>query len=137
MSTATATLADLAADAFVAGDAAGFVAHCAEDVLLDAVVPTWRFQLGGREALRELLATEEFLPGRRVTVAHRTPTADGVLLEIETWAPLHSEDRMWRETVQIRTAGGAVTEVVVYCSGIWDAATIARQAVEAPMVRPR
>ena len=130
-------VADAFADAFVAGDADGVARVLADDALLDAVVPTWRFQLQGRDAIRDLLAEEEFVPGRRVAVAHRTPTADGVLVEIETWAPSHGEERMWREILHVRVDGDAVTELVVYCSGIWDAATIARQAVEAPMVRAR
>jgi hypothetical protein len=124
------------ATAFVDGDAGTILKVCADDVLLDAVVPTWRFQLQGHDGLREALA-EEFVPGRRVTESHVTPTRDGVLVEIEAWAPMHGEDRMWREIVHFRVADDVVTEIVLYCSGIWDAATIARQAVEAPMLRPR
>jgi len=33
-------------------------------------------------------------------------------------------------------AGGLVDEVVLYCTGPWDAETVARQAREAPMIRP-
>jgi hypothetical protein len=33
------------------------------------------------------------------------------------------------------TDGEAITEHANYCTGIWDAATIARHALEAPMVR--
>ena len=134
---AAVTAADAVADAFVAGDAAAVAAACRPDVLVDVVVPQWRFQLRGRDAVRELLATEEFVPGRRVTAAHRTPTAAGTLLEIETWAPMHGEQRMWRELIHVRADGDAVSELVVFCSGIWDAATIARHAVEAPMVVAR
>ena len=131
------TVTGRAADAFVAGDADAFVALCRADVLFDGVVPTWRYQLEGRDALRQVLAEDEFLPGRRVAVAHRTRTDDGLLLEVETWAPQDGEERMWRSLFHLRTDGAEVTEVVVYCSGVWDAATIARQAVEAPMVRER
>ncbi len=134
--TTTTTITDALTEAFLAGDTEALVALCADDVLFDAVVPTWRFQLQGLDAAREVLA-EEFLPGRRVTESHVTPTADGVLLEVETWAPIHGEDRMWREIAHFRVDDGLVTEVIVYCSGIWDAATIARHAVEAPMVRSR
>jgi len=33
-------------------------------------------------------------------------------------------------------ADGQVDEVVLYCTGPWDAETVARQAREAPMIRP-
>lgn len=137
MTTVSVSIADRAAEAFVAGDADAVAALCRDDVLADVNVPTWRFQLEGREAIRHLLAHEEFVPGRQVTVEHRTPTADGVLLEVETWAPMGGEDRMWREIAHFRVKDDAIHEMVVYCSGIWDGATIARQRVEAPMVRAR
>lgn len=134
--TATATAPERAVAAFLDGDVDAFVASFAPDVMLDVVVPQWRFQLQGRDAVREAL-TEEFPPGRRVTESHVTPTPDGVLVEFEARAPLEGEERLWRELAHLRIAGDAVSEIVVYCSGVWDAATIARHAVEAPMVRPR
>ena len=121
-------------DAFLNGDAAGVVAACAAGVVVDVNIPTWRFQLQGRDALRRLLESEEFLPGRSVATWRSATTDDGLLLELETHAPIHGEERLWRELVWFRGAPGAITEVTVFCSGIWDAATIARQAAEAPMV---
>ena len=69
--------------AFLRGDADEFVAECAPDVLLDANVPTWRYQLKGREGVRHVLAEEEFLAGRTVATWRSVPTADGLLLEHE------------------------------------------------------
>ena len=46
------------------------------------------------------------------------------------------EQRRWREITWLRGTPAAWTEVVVYCTGVWDAATIARHAAEAPMVTP-
>jgi hypothetical protein len=137
VTTVEVSTADRVCDAFVAGDIDGLLACYAPDVLVDAVVPQWRFQLQGHAAIREALETGEFLPGRRVTYAHRTFTEDGVLLEVEAWAPIDGEEQMWRDLNHIRIVDGLVTEHIVYCSGFWDAATIARQAVEAPMVRAR
>jgi hypothetical protein len=131
------TTADRVVDAYVNGDADTLAELCTADVLVDLVVPHWRFQLEGRDTLRSAVATEEFVPGRRVTWHRRTDTADGVLLELETRAPMEGQDRLWLEMNQFRIAGGQVFELVQYCSGIWDEATIARQAVEAPMVRAR
>ena len=135
--TPVTTVTDQIVDAFLAGDADTLADACAEDVLLDIVVGTWRFQLAGRETIRHGLAHEEFLPGRRVAWHQRTDTDAGVLLEVETWAPIDGEDRKWHALNHFRIADGQVVELVQYCSGIWDAATIARQQVEAPMVRPR
>lgn len=46
-----------------------------------------------------------------------------------------AEDWLWREAHVFHTAGEAIAEHVVYCSGHWDPAKIAKQAAEAPMVR--
>lgn len=131
------TTADRVVDAYVTGDADALAELCADDVLVELVVPHWRFQLEGRETLRSAVGDEEFVPGRRVTWHRRTDTADGVLLELESRAPMEGEDRLWLEMNQFRITGGRVVEMVQYCSGIWDEETIARQAVEAPMVRAR
>lgn len=125
---------DPAIDAFLRGAAEEFAAQCAPDVLVDVNVPTWRFQLRGREGLRQVLAEEEFLPGRTVATWRSVPTTDGLLLEHESHAPIHGEQRRWRELIWLRGTPGAWADVVVYCTGIWDAATIARHGAEAPMV---
>ena len=137
MTTVEASTADRVCDAFVAGDVDALLACYAPDALVDAVVPQWRFQLQGHDAIREAIVEGEFVPGRRVTQVHRTATEDGVLLEVEAHAPMHGEEHLWRELSHIRIVDGLVTEHIIYCSGFWDAATIARQAVEAPMVRAR
>ena len=131
-SAATATEPVVAA--FLRGATDEVVAACTPDVLVDINVPTWRFQLQGRDALHHILTEEEFPPGRTVGSWRSTPTADGHLLEVESHAPIAGEDRQWRELVWFRHTGEAVSEVTVFCSGVWDAATIARHAAEAPMV---
>ena len=133
----TTTLADEIVTAYLTGDADALADICSDDVLLDVVVPTWRFQVAGRETLRQGLAHEEFLPGRRVAWHQRTETAAGVLLEVEAWAPIDGEERKWHALNHFRISEGRLVEIVQYCSGIWDAATIDRQRAEAPMVRPR
>jgi ketosteroid isomerase-like protein len=107
------------------------------DALLDVSVPQWRYQLQGREAIREALA-EELAPlvgSARVTGQRATQTDDGVVVELEVRFVQDGEDRQWREVHLFHTDGTAITEHLNYCTGVWDAATIARQAVEAPMVR--
>jgi hypothetical protein len=121
-------------DAYRAADADAVVALCRPDVLVDVNVPRWRFQVEGREALRELLAHEEFQPGFRLARWRASPTADGAVIETEGRFSAGGEERMARE-VHILRVTDAIAEHTLYCTGIWDAATIARQALEAPMVR--
>jgi ketosteroid isomerase-like protein len=107
------------------------------DALLDVSVPQWRYQLQGREAIRQALA-EELAPlvgSARVTGRRATRTDDGVVVELEVRFEQGGEERQWREVHLFHTDGTAITEHLNYCTGVWDAATIARQAVEAPMVR--
>jgi hypothetical protein len=98
-------------------------------------VPQWRFQVQGRDAAREVIVEEEFLPGRHATQVATTRTDNGLLVEIECRADMHGEEHLWRSMHQLVVEGPLITEHVAYCSGIWDAATIARQQLEAPMVR--
>jgi hypothetical protein len=131
-----APLVDRITDAFVTGVTDDLPALYRPDVLVDVIVPSWRFQLQGAEAVEALL-TEEFLPGRRVTHWHRTATEDGLLLELEVWAPIDGVDRFSRAMHQFRVVDGAIAEHIVYCSGFWRPEDLARQAIEAPMVRQR
>ena len=107
------------------------------DALLDVSVPQWHYQLQGREAIRQALAEELALVvgSGRVTGQRATRTDDGVVVELEVRFEQDGEERQWREVHLFHTDGMAITEHLNYCTGIWDAATIARQAVEAPMVR--
>ena len=106
------------------------------DALLDVSVPQWRYQLQGREAIRQALAEELALVvgNGRVTGQRATRTDDGVVVELEVRFVQDGEERQWREVHLFHTDGTAITEHLNYCTGVWDAATIARQAVEAPMV---
>ena len=133
----TTALADAVTTAYLAGDADALADLCADDVLVEVVVPQWRFQIAGRESARAGLAQEEFVPGREVVRHLRTATEDGLLLEVETTAPMHGEPHRWYELNHFRFADGQVTEIVQYCSGFQDAATQARNAAEAPLVRNR
>ncbi|MGH9222405.1 MAG: nuclear transport factor 2 family protein [Acidimicrobiales bacterium] len=131
------TLTDRIAARLGALDFDGLASLYRPDALLDVSVPQWRFQLQGRQAIREALAEEagHLTEGARVTGQRATRTDDGVVIELEVRFVQEGEERQWREVHLFHTDGTAITEHVNYCTGIWDAATIARQAVEAPMVR--
>jgi hypothetical protein len=98
------------AELTLAGDAAGLAALYSPDALVDTSVPQWRYQVTGAKA--EPILRDDFdVAGRRVTVSRVTPFDGGVAV------------------------GRHIVGHTVYCTGVWDTATIARQAIEAPMVR--
>lgn len=117
-------------------DYAGLARLYRADALFDASVPQWRYQLKGREAITEKLAEEAATmgPQARVTDWRVTPIDDGIVVQMEVSFTDGGEECLWREVDLFHTDGEFITEHVNYCTGIWDAATIARQAVEAPMV---
>jgi hypothetical protein len=128
-------LTTLIADLMTAGKAAELAALYAADALVDINVPQWRYQVVGADV--EPVLREEFEPTGRVLTGRRVTHFDhGVIVEGETSATENGELRRWRTVNIFRTDGQRIVEHTVYCTGIWDAATIARQAVEAPMIRP-
>lgn len=123
-----------AAERLVAGGTVGDLYR--DDALLDANVPTWRYQLAGAAtielALREHAAS---MPDLRVTRARVDHGDSHVAVEIECRAASGADELLWREVHLVRAGGGGVADHSLYCTGVWDAATIARQQREAPMVR--
>jgi hypothetical protein len=129
--TLTARIADLVLEA----SAAELAKLYAPDALVDVNVPQWRYQVLGADV--EPFLRDEFEQPDGEVVSHRvTYFEDGVMIEAETRFTEGGETRLWRNVNIFRTDGDRVVEHTAYCTGVWDAATIARQAVEAPMVRP-
>ena len=60
----------------------------------------------------------------------------GVVVEVEVRARRGAETVQWRDIHVLHVRDGKVAEHVTYCTGHWDAAAIAGQDAEAPMVRP-
>jgi ketosteroid isomerase-like protein len=120
-----------------AGDYGTLAESYRPDVLLDANMPGWRFQLQGPRAINAYFhEAQASFPGRRLVSCRVTPTADGVVVETEVHFDHHGEERLWRDAHILHTDGERITEHVMYCTGVWDGATIRRHATEAPMVRP-
>lgn len=133
--TETSPLADAVIVALRAGDSAGLAEWYAPDVLVDANVPQWRFQARGRDAALDLWSDGFRGANRRLTHLRVTATARGLLAETEVRDEDHGRPRQWREVHQFRWDGEHIVEQVVWCSGLWDEDTIARQFVEADMER--
>lgn len=121
-----------------AGDYESLATLYRPDALLDANVPEWRYQLQGPSAILQLFREEEMtLADWRLASSRAATMADGVVVEAEVHFDHEGEERLWRNVHIVHTDGESITDHVIYCTGIWDAATIKRQRVEAPMVRPR
>jgi hypothetical protein len=108
----------------------------APDVLLDMHPPGWRFQIqGADDVAAQWKAIIDQFEDFRVTWVRATPTERGVVLEWEMYTGHGDREHLCRQVDILHGDGAAITEHVVFCGGMWDAATIARQKAEAPMIR--
>jgi hypothetical protein len=106
------------------------------DVLLDVHVPQWRFQLQGADAaIGWFTDTTDNMSGFRVAWTRLTATDQAIVLEWEVHAGSDDDDHLCRQIDLFHLDGGRVAEHVIFCTGMWDPATIARQRSEEPMVR--
>ncbi|MDP8962329.1 MAG: hypothetical protein M3N32_12035 [Actinomycetota bacterium] len=114
------------------GDVAGLTALYRGDSLLDVNVPTWRYELQGPEAIRRALE-EDMPPTRRLTGWRATMTEDGLVAEVEARVTdtASGEEEMSREIHVLHLAGESIAEHTIYCTGVWDRATMARHEAEA------
>ena len=107
------------------------------DVLLDAHVPDWRFQLQGPPAVAEATGTGLPGPGRFVAFDVETTAAADLLLRFEWRQDTDHGGRVSREMHLLHLDdAGRIVEQVVFCAGIWDRELQARMADEAPLIRP-
>ena len=104
----------------------------ATNVFCDLNVPEWRFQLQGAEAFAAW-AKGEAPNGSTVTTGRVADAGSTTVVETEMVTDGSYARNLW---VLRCDDAGLVDEVVLYCTGPWDAATIERQAREAPMIRP-
>ncbi|MDQ4119379.1 MAG: nuclear transport factor 2 family protein, partial [Actinomycetota bacterium] len=112
-------------------DLPGLLSLYHPDAVVDVNVPRWRFRVTGRAAIAESLAGELDVPGRRMAWLRRTDTADGVLVETEIRFTGPGGEGLWRDAHVLTLDSATITGHTVWCTGHWDAATIARYAREA------
>jgi predicted metal-dependent enzyme (double-stranded beta helix superfamily) len=122
-----------ATDALRRYDLAALLHLYRPDALVDANVPQWRMQFRGPDAIRPMLEELLELRALRVTASRMHRSVGARTVEVETRFEQDGEQRLWREVHLLRGDGTGIAEHTVYCTGIWDAATIARHAAEAPM----
>jgi len=136
MTSQTTTVVDQLVTAMRASDWDAITDTYAPDVLLDMNLPTWRFQLQGREAAGQYFAEQTKGLRNLRTSQHRVfRTDDGVIIEEEMHFDGDDGEYLWRAVDIFRLDGNTVTEHTEYCTGCWPPDQITRQADEAPMVR--
>jgi hypothetical protein len=107
----------------------------ADDVFLDLSLPQWRVQTFGADAAFGVREKDHPFNGA-VRVEGLDQTSRGFLLQFEErW---EAEDQAWycREMIHCVVAAGRISELLVYCTGDWDAAVQRKHTEEVHLVRP-
>jgi hypothetical protein len=134
--TQTKTVVDRLVAAMRDADWYAIAATYSPDVLLDMNLPTWRFQLQGRDAAAQYFLEQTGGLTELRTTQHRVATTDnGVIIEEEMRFDGEGGEYLWRAVDIFVIDGDTVTQHTQYCTGCWPPDQIARQAAEAPMVR--
>ena len=107
----------------------------AADAFCDFTMPQWRLQAQGDQAIVGLRAAGHPAPGR-VPRSRFDATSTGFVLEVEEEWDLGGQSWYCRELFRADVAGGAVTQLSVYCTGDWDQATVARHRATVRLLRP-
>ncbi len=98
--------------------------------------PGWRYQVQGADAVSaQWKAIIDQFEDFRVTWVRATPTEGGVVVEWEMHAGHGDGEHHLPPGRHPPRRRHTITEHVVFCGGMWDAATIARHKAEAPMIR--
>jgi SnoaL-like domain len=135
VATITTGLTDTVRHCYETLDWDGLAALYAPDVLLDMNPPNWRYQIQGADAAsaqwKAIIGQfEDF----RVTRVRTSALDGGVVVEWEMHTGHGDGEHLCRQADILHGDGERITEHVVFCGGMWDAATIARQKAEAPMI---
>jgi hypothetical protein len=136
MDSKTATVVERLVDAMHDADWDAITHTYAADVLLDMNLPTWRFQLQGRETVSQYFREQTGgLTNLHLLSQQVHHTDNGVVIEEEMRFDGADGEYLWRAVDIFRIDGDQVTGHTQYCTGCWPPDQIARQALEAPMVR--
>jgi hypothetical protein len=99
----------------------------AQDAVLDATVPNWRYTVNGARNIEAELGRWYADPGRFEEI-RRTVLPDGELLEfVLTWEE-NGEPHMCHQAHHIEVHDGLITRDRAWCGGRWGAALQAEMA---------
>jgi hypothetical protein len=102
----------------------------ADDAVLDATVPNWRFVVRGGAAIRQEFAKWYGHPGRFEDL-RRTPLPDGELVEYTlAWAE-EGVPHKSHQAHRLSVANGLIVADTVWCGGRWPASLLAEMGVAA------
>jgi hypothetical protein len=99
----------------------------ADDALLDATVPNWRFSVRGGEAVRDQLSGWYRDPGHFEEL-RRTPLPDGELVEFTLAWEEQGVPHAGHQAHVLRLDDGRITTHTVFCGGRWSASLLAEMA---------
>lgn len=117
----TALLEDITGGTGIRADA------YAEDAVLDATVPGWRFQQEGTRAVRAQLGDWYADPGVFEELS-RTPLPDGELVTFTLSWTEHGVRHATHQVHVLDVHGGRITRQQVWCGGRWPAPLLAEMA---------
>jgi hypothetical protein len=107
----------------------------ADGVFVDLSLPHWRLQTVGVDAAFGIREDQHPCPGS-VRVEALDETSRGFLLRFEERWTTDGQDWYCREMIHCVVAAGRISEMLVYCTGDWDAAVQRRHAELVRLVRP-
>jgi hypothetical protein len=96
----------------------------ADDAVLDATVPNWRFTVRGGPWVRAQLASWFADPGR-FDELRRTPLPDGELVEFVLSWEERGIPHACHQVHVLKLANGRIVEDVAFCGGRWPASLLA------------
>jgi len=97
----------------------------ADEVVLDATVPNWRFHLDGADAVRRQLAGW-FRDPASFDALERTSLPDGELVEFDLSWEEHGVPYACHQIHRLRVAGNRIVADTMFCGGRWSAALLAQ-----------
>jgi hypothetical protein len=107
----------------------------AEGLFLDLSLPQWRLQEASADRAFGIREGEHPYPGR-VRVEGLDQTARGFLLQFEERWEAEGQEWYCREMMHCVVADGRISELIVYCTGDWDAEVQRRHAGQVRLFRP-
>ena len=99
----------------------------ADEVVLDATVPNWRFQVRGRDQVSAQLS-EWFADLGRFESVRRERIADGEVVEFTLQWQENGVTHMCHQAHLLRIDGDRITADTAFCGGRWPASLIAEMA---------
>lgn len=96
----------------------------AEDAVLDATVPNWRFRIHGGEEVRAELSGWYRQPGTFEDL-RRTPLPGGELVDFVLAWTEDGVPHACHQAHRVGVAGGRIADLTTWCGGRWPASLMA------------